>query len=61
MCVDGEGGERDSAGQTLKPAVHPEVWFDWLFTKSHHSLSGGGECRKEVEGVGSEAKMNCVR
>lgn len=38
-CVDGEGGERDSAGQTLKPAVHPEVWLDWLFTKLHDSLS----------------------
>lgn len=57
MCVDGEGGEKDSAGQTLKPAVHPEVWFDWLFTKSHHSLSGGGgnymgECRKLGGGSG---------
>lgn len=64
-CVDVEEGERDSAGQTLKPTVHPEVWFDWLFTKSHHTLFrwGGsymGECREE-EGVGSEAMRNCIR
>lgn len=61
-CVDGEGGERDSAGQTLFTQKLGLIGC----LPSHTTLNprGGnymGECREEVEGVGSEAKMNCVR